>query len=177
LPSGTGLAIIVAADRPVVPECPAIRERAVTPDEAERRLAAAHTGIVTTLRRDGVPISTPVWFVVHDGAVHFGTPSRSKKAARLRHDDRISFVVVGPGATGEPWAVHLAGRAVAVEDPLVLAAVATVQGDKYAGFATPRSQYPEATRRFYESDAQRITYRIDAEERILSWDNAKLGLA
>ena len=36
---------------------------------------------------------------------------------------------------------------------------------------------PEATRRFYESDTRRIIYRIDVEERILSWDNTKLGLA
>jgi PPOX class probable F420-dependent enzyme len=149
----------------------------MTRDEALRCLADAHTGIVTTLRRDGVPVSTPVWFVVHDGAVHFGTPSRSKKAARLRRDPRIGFLVEGGERWAELWAVHLVGRATPVDDPGVLEAVAAVQAQKYAGFSTPRTEYPEATRRFYESDAQRITYRIDAEERILSWDNAKLGLA
>jgi PPOX class probable F420-dependent enzyme len=149
----------------------------MTWDEALRCLAGAHTGIVTTLRRDGVPVSTPVWFVVHDGAVHFGTPSRSKKAARLRRDPRIGFLVEGGERWAELWAVHLVGRATPVDDPGVLEAVAAVQAQKYAGFSTPRTEYPEATRRFYESDAQRITYRIDAEERILSWNNAKLGLA
>ena len=51
-------------------------------DEAWDRIAAADVGIVTTLRRDGTPIATPMWFNVMDGAVHFGTPSKSKKAAR-----------------------------------------------------------------------------------------------
>jgi nitroimidazol reductase NimA-like FMN-containing flavoprotein (pyridoxamine 5'-phosphate oxidase superfamily) len=146
-------------------------------DESLARIASAHTGIVTTLRRDGVAVSTPVWFVVHDGAVHFGTPSRSKKASRLRGDPRIGFLVEGGERWAELWAVHLAGRAVPVDDDAVLEAVAAAQAVKYAGFSTPRSEYPEATRRFYERDTQRITYRIDAEVRVLSWDNAKLGLA
>ncbi len=145
-------------------------------DEVDERLAAAHTGIVTTLRRDGVPISTPVWFVVHDGAVHFGTPSRSKKAARLQRDARISFLVEGGEHGADLWAVHLTGRATPVDDPAVLEAVATVQAEKYAGFSTPRSEYPEGTRRFYESDPARVVYRIDADDRILSWDNSELGL-
>jgi PPOX class probable F420-dependent enzyme len=149
----------------------------MTRDEARQRLAATHTGIVTTLRRDGVPISTPVWFVVHDGAVHFGTPSRSKKAARLRRDERISFLVEGGVHWADLWGVHLAGRATPVDDPAALEAVAAAQAEKYAGFSTPRGEYPEATRRFYESDPQRVVYRIDAEDRILSWDNTRLGLA
>jgi PPOX class probable F420-dependent enzyme len=149
----------------------------MTRDEALQRLAATHTGIVTTLRRDGMPISTPVWFVVHDGAVYFGTPSRSKKAGRLRRDTKIGFLVEGGERWAELWAVHLAGRATPVDDPAVLEAVAAAQAQKYAGFSTPRSEYPEDTRRFYESDARRIVYRIDAEDRILSWDNTKLGLA
>lgn len=146
-------------------------------DEALVRVAAAHTGIVTTLRRDGMPMSTPVWFVVHDGAVHFGTPSRSKKVARLRSDPRVGFLVEGGERWAELWAVHLAGTAAAVDDPDVLAAVAARQSEKYAGFSTPRTEYPEDTREFYERDPQRVVFRIDAEDRIVSWDNTKLGLA
>ena len=29
----------------------------------------AHTGIMTTLRRDGVPIAMPLWFAVVDRAI------------------------------------------------------------------------------------------------------------
>jgi PPOX class probable F420-dependent enzyme len=149
----------------------------MTREEAFDRLASTHTGIVTTLRRDGMPISTPVWFVVHEDAVYFGTPSMSKKAARLRRDSKVGFVIEGGKRWAELWAVHLAGRATPVDDPAELAAVAAAQAEKYAGFSTPRHEYPEDTRRFYESDTRRIVYRIDAEDRILSWDNTKLGLA
>jgi PPOX class probable F420-dependent enzyme len=139
-------------------------------------MAATHTGIVTTLRRDGMPISTPMWFCVYEGAVYFGTPSRSKKAARLRRDNRVGFLVEGGERWAELWAVHLAGVATLVEDAETIERIGQVQGEKYAGFSTPRSEYPEDTRRFYEADA-RLLYRIDPEERILSWDNTKLGLA
>jgi len=149
----------------------------MTPAEILEHLVSAHTGIVTTVRRDGMPISTPVWFVVYDGAVYFGTPSKSKKAARLHHDAKIGFLVEGGKRWAELWAVNITGHATPVEAPEELEGVAAVQGEKYAGFTTPRSQYPDDAREFYERDNQRIVYRIDAEERILSWDNSKLRLS
>jgi PPOX class probable F420-dependent enzyme len=148
----------------------------MTRDEAWARLATTHTGIVTTLRRDGMPIATPMWFAVHDGAVYFGTPSKSKKAARLRRNPNVGFLVEGGQRWAELWAVHLTGVATIVDDAETVEAVGAVMAVKYAGFSTPRSEYPEDARRFYEADT-RLLYRIDAEERIISWDNTKLGLA
>src|SRR5262245_15474006 len=148
----------------------------MTPEEAWERLAATHTGIVTTLRRDGTPIATPMWFCVHEGAVYFGTPSKSKTAARLRRDPRVGFLVESGQRWAELWAVHLAGVATVVDDPETIEAVGAVMAVKYAGFSTPRSEYPENARRFYEADT-RVLYRIEAEPRIISWDNPKLGLA
>ena len=82
----------------------------LTPDEAWDVLERAHTGILTTLRRDGMPISLPMWFVVLDRTICIGAPSGTKKLARLRHDPRASFLV----ESGERWAeleaVHLTGR-------------------------------------------------------------------
>jgi len=145
-------------------------------EEAFERMASTHTGIITTLRRDGMPISTPMWFCVHDGAIYFGTPSRSKKAARLRHNRKVGFLVEGGKRWAELWAVHLTGVATPVEDEATIERITALQSEKYAGFSTPRREMPANTRRFYESD-ERIIYRIDAEERIVSWDNRKLGLA
>jgi PPOX class probable F420-dependent enzyme len=147
----------------------------MTRDEAWERLAATHTGIVTTLRRDGMPIATPMWFCVHEGSVYFGTPSKSKKAARLRRDPRVGFLVEGGTRWAELWAVHLTGVVTIVEEPETIEAVGAAMAVKYAGFSTPRSEYPENARRFYEADT-RVLYRIDADERIVSWDNPKLGL-
>ncbi len=58
----------------------------LTPDEAWAVLERAHTGILTTLRRDGMPISLPMWFVVLDRTICISAPSGTKKLARLRHD-------------------------------------------------------------------------------------------
>lgn len=93
-------------------------------EEAWDRIASAHTGIVTTLRRDGMPIATPMWFCVVDGAVHFRTPAAAKKTARLRRDPRVSFLVEGGERWAGLWAVHLAGVARFVDDEATLARVA-----------------------------------------------------
>jgi nitroimidazol reductase NimA-like FMN-containing flavoprotein (pyridoxamine 5'-phosphate oxidase superfamily) len=88
----------------------------LTPDEAWDVLARAHTGILTTLRRDGMPISLPMWFVALERTICISAPSGTKKLARLRHDPRASFLV----ESGERWAeleaVHLTGRIETVTD-------------------------------------------------------------
>ena len=44
----------------------------MTSDEAWARIESAHTGIITSLRRDGTPVALPMWFCVVDRAVHVG---------------------------------------------------------------------------------------------------------
>jgi uncharacterized protein len=44
---------------------------------------------LTTFRRDGTPVATPVWFVVDDGRVLVWTSAVSWKAKRLRRDPRV----------------------------------------------------------------------------------------
>jgi PPOX class probable F420-dependent enzyme len=143
-------------------------------EECWDMLSSAHTGILTTLRRDGVPISLPVWFCVLDGHVHVRTPGRSKKVSRWRHDPRVNFLV----EDGERWAelrsVHLTGRAVEITDPEVLARVDAALQEKYAAYRTQRAAMPDATRSHYE--VEHVVIRIDHDDRILNWDNGKLGL-
>lgn len=143
-------------------------------EEAWARIAGSHTGIVTSLRRDGMPISTPMWFCVVDDAVHFRTPRQSKKAARLRNDPKVGFLVEGGERWAQLWAVHLAGVATFVDDEPTIERVDVALGEKYAGFRTPRTEMPDATREHYERPF--VVVRIEAEERIVSWDNARLGL-
>ena len=38
-------------------------------DEAWDVLDKSHTGILTTLRRDGTPVSLPVWYVVDERTI------------------------------------------------------------------------------------------------------------
>ena len=90
-------------------------------DEAWATLERAHTGVLTTLRRDGVPISLPVWFVVLDRRIYVSGPAHTKKFARVRRDPRVSFLV----ESGERWidllGVHLTGTARIVDDARMVA--------------------------------------------------------
>jgi nitroimidazol reductase NimA-like FMN-containing flavoprotein (pyridoxamine 5'-phosphate oxidase superfamily) len=143
-------------------------------DEAWRVVEGAHTGILTTLRADGVPISLPVWFVVLDRRVYVKGVARSKRHARVRRDPRAAFLV----ESGERWAelkaVHLTGRAGIVTERALLERIDSELEKKYRGFRTRRAAMPDATRRHY-SDATN-TIEIVPDERILSWDNSRLTL-
>jgi PPOX class probable F420-dependent enzyme len=55
-----------------------------------------YVGIVTTLREDGSPHSTPVWVDVEDGKVSFNTATGRAKPRHLEHDPRASLTVVDP---------------------------------------------------------------------------------
>ncbi|MCU1493222.1 MAG: putative F420-dependent enzyme [Acidimicrobiaceae bacterium] len=47
--------------------------------------------VLTTFRRDGTPVKTPVWVVpLDDGKVGFWTSSASGKAKRLAHTERVT---------------------------------------------------------------------------------------
>ena len=134
-------------------------------DEAWSFVEASHTGIFTTLRRDGMPIALPVWFVVLDGTIALAAPSRTKKIARLRHDPRASFLV----ETGERWAeleaVHLTGRVEFVDDLSTIERIDALLDEKYAAFRTARTAMPDKTQAHY---AGRTFLRLVPDARMLS---------
>jgi nitroimidazol reductase NimA-like FMN-containing flavoprotein (pyridoxamine 5'-phosphate oxidase superfamily) len=144
-------------------------------DEAWALVEQAHTGVFTSLRRDGTPVSLPVWFVVLERHVYFSGPAHTKKLLRVHHDPRAAFLV----ESGERWAelmgVHLTGRARIVTDGELLARVAAALDATYATFRTPRAEMPEVTRANYEVETATVELTPDA--RVLSWDNSRLGLA
>ncbi len=143
-------------------------------EEALAFLARGHTGILTTLRRDGMPIALPVWFVVDGGRVYVATPAGAKKVGRVRHDDRVSFLV----ESGERWAelkaVQLNGRARILEGEERVADVLALLDTKYAAFRTPARAMPERTKAHYGGG--RVILEIVPDERVLSWDNTKITL-
>ena len=144
----------------------------LSPDEAWAVVEASHTGIFTSLRRDGVPIALPIWFVVLGRRIYMSGPATAKRVARVRRDPRVSFLV----ESGERWAelraVHLTGRARIVTEPDLLARVAAGLDAKYAPFRTQRVAMPAATRAHYEVEL--ATVEITPDEHVLSWDNARL---
>jgi nitroimidazol reductase NimA-like FMN-containing flavoprotein (pyridoxamine 5'-phosphate oxidase superfamily) len=146
----------------------------LTEDEAWAFVAASTTAIVTTLRRDGFPITLPTWFVVIDRAVYLRTPDRSKKVARIRHDNRAGVLVESGAGWSELKAVSFAARAELVTDEEVRAQVLTMLGDKYRGRRQSRKTLPDSTVRHYATGEAII--RLAPVDRLLTWDNAKVPL-
>jgi Pyridoxamine 5'-phosphate oxidase len=119
----------------------------LTEDEAWEMLARAHTGIVTTLRRDGWPISLPMWFSVVDRRIYMSTLVASKKALRIKRDERACFMV----ESGEAWK-DLAAVVIPVRASLIdpdcdegKSALAVI-GAKYAGLGPRKSGFPRRPR-------------------------------
>ena len=140
-------------------------------DEAWEVLRKSHTGILTSLRRDGMPVSLPVWFVVDGRAVLVAGPASSYKFGRLRHDPRAAFLVESGQAWKELSAVHLIGLAEIVAQP-DWETVDEQLDAKYGAFRTPRSDMPASARARY--DGARSLVRLTPTERLLSWDNRRL---
>lgn len=140
-------------------------------DDAWEVLGQAHTGILTTLRRDGTPISLPMWFAAVNRTICFGTPPQTKKVIRLRNDPRASFLV----ESGEQWAelqaVQLNGSVELVEGETEQAEIRDALDVKYEAFRAPQANLPDATKRHY---AERVYYRLVPHSRFLSWDNSRL---
>ena len=143
----------------------------LTPEEAWNFLSAGHTGILTTLRRDGWPVTLPVWYAVLDRTVCFAAPSRTRKVARLQHDSRASFLVESGQRWAELQAVHVHGHVEFVDDQPEMARIDRALTDKYASFRTDRAAMPEASQQHY---AGRTFFRLRPEGRVLSWDNRRL---
>jgi len=144
----------------------------LTDDEVWDYVASAHTGVMTTLRRDGMPISMPLWFMVADRAVYVST--RGKKLQRLARDPRASFLV----ESGERWAelkaAHFTGTAAVIQpDGELLTHLEAEDARKYDAFRTAAADMPEAVAQVYASTMRWVRFTPDA--RVLSWSNAKLN--
>lgn len=144
----------------------------MTEDEIWAFVTNAHTGILTTLRRDGSPVALPLWFVCLDRQIYFTT--RGRKLERIRHDSRASFLV----ESGEKWselkAVHISGVAEVVElSPDLAQRYHEESGRKYTGFRTEMAEMPQGTAEHYRKTMGGVI-RFTPTGKILNWDNAKL---
>jgi pyridoxine/pyridoxamine 5'-phosphate oxidase len=149
-------------------------------DEAWQMLEASHSGVFTTLRRDGMPISLPVWFVVENRTIVIGTPTTAKKAVRVRRNPVSTFLVQSGVRWVELAAVHLVGRTELIDTTDEwLAWYDHERQTKYGAFALAREDMPGATRRAYEERGDRVYLRFipDEEERLIRFDNKRLGLS
>lgn len=71
-----------------------------TPSSFTSRFASTKYIRLTTFRRNGTPVSTPVWFVIDGDHLLVYTGSATGKAKRLRHTSRV--LVAPSDARGNP---------------------------------------------------------------------------
>lgn len=140
-------------------------------DEAWDVVERSHTGIFTTLRRDGAPIALPVWFAIRDRRVYIAAPSTTKKLRRLARNPRASFLVEHGLRWEELVAVHLTGWCDVVTDGDLIADIDKRLDERYSAFRYDRSKLPALTAEHY---AARTFIRFTPDERVLSWDNSRI---
>jgi general stress protein 26 len=141
-------------------------------DEAWEVLEHSHTGILTTLKADGAPVTLPVWFVVVDRTIGMMAPSRTKKVSRIRRDPRASFLVESGQRWAELRAVHLSGSVEELGDGPIRDRIDALLDQKYAAFRTARSAMPSATQDHYDN---RAFLRFVPDPRMLTWDNRRIA--
>lgn len=149
----------------------------LTQEEIDEALASSRTCIVTSLRKDGMPVSVPMWFAYIDGSLYFRTPGQAKKVKRLDNDQRVCFLVESGEVWAELKAVMITGRVEVIEDDDMRATFEAAMAAKYSTATTPREKMPDATKKHYTANRSRI-YRIVPEEgkRPVTWDNKKIRL-
>ena len=74
---------------------------------AVAEIASAKCISLTTFKRDGTPVATPIWFNIIDDKILLTTPATSWKVKRIRNNPRVGFAtctqrgaVTGPVFTG-----------------------------------------------------------------------------
>ena len=84
-------------------------------------LAAEPFVSLTTYRRSGAPVATPVWVAAAGDALAVTTMDGSGKVARLRLDPRVTLRPCDRRGRVSAGAPSVAGRAEVVEDPSLVA--------------------------------------------------------
>lgn len=85
-----------------------------TNTEATSILRRSRTALLTTFRRDGEPVATPVSITLDAASAHFVTAADSGKARRLARDDRVTLAPCT--VSGTPLGPGVGGRARRVVD-------------------------------------------------------------
>ncbi len=144
----------------------------MTEDELREFVGSAHTIIINSIGKDGVPHPMPMWFAVEgNGAIVMSTFTKSQKIRNLERDPRVSLLVEDGTEYAELRGAVLYGTAELVPEAddvveiLVQVNAKSVQGDIDA------DQLRAAVR---GTAPKRTGIRV-RPERVVSWDHRKLG--
>lgn len=86
---------------------------------------------LSTYRRSGEPVATPVWIARDGDDLIVTTPRESGKVKRLRNDSRVTLQPCSRTGSVRDGAVTVEGNAVVVDDDQSRALLTAVFGAKY----------------------------------------------
>lgn len=120
-------------------------------------LAAAPYVLLTTFRRSGVGVATPVWVAADGDDLLVTTRGTSGKAKRIRNGSRVTLVECDRQGSVEPGSVVVEATAVIETDDAAIARLVEVieskYGDAYRRILAAAAERPPGE----ESVAVRIT--------------------
>lgn len=90
----------------------------MTNPEIEQFLAAPRHAIVGTVRGDGGPQLSPVWYIYEDGLLYIGITRGTAKYRNLRRDDRICVCIDGGRKDVRTVTFYGTAQLLEKEDPL-----------------------------------------------------------
>jgi hypothetical protein len=93
------------------------------------RLGAGHYVSLTTFRKDGTAVATPVWASTDGNALFVWTEANAGKIKRLRNSGRV--LLAPCDARGRLQGAEVEGTARVLDDPAAIARVETLHKAKY----------------------------------------------
>jgi PPOX class probable F420-dependent enzyme len=144
----------------------------MTPAQVREFLATQRTLILSTLKRDGAPVSHALWFTYLDGAVYFDTQLQSFKARNIRRDPRVCCLVEAGETYFDLRGVMIQGRCVPVDDPEEIRRVEAAAAEKNARIGSGLEGLPDwfgDNRRGRRSRGDRVLLKVPLEK-VTTWN-------
>jgi PPOX class probable F420-dependent enzyme len=144
----------------------------MTPDEVREFLETQRTLILSTLRRNGAPVSHALWFTYLDDAVYFDTQMQSFKARNIRRDPRVCCLVEAGETYFDLRGVMIQGRCVRVEDPEEVRRVEAAAAKKNARIGSGLEGLPDwfgDNRRERRGRGDRVLLKVPLEK-VATWN-------
>jgi PPOX class probable F420-dependent enzyme len=107
-------------------------------DEAKTMLSKPNPAVISTVRRDGQPVSAATWYLLRDDHVLVNMDNGRKRLEHMRNDPRVSLTVIDQG----DWYTHITiiGRVTDIYDDEGLTDIDALS-QQYQG-----KQYPDRSR-------------------------------
>ncbi|MCP3985228.1 MAG: PPOX class F420-dependent oxidoreductase [bacterium] len=144
----------------------------MTEDALHEFVSSAHTIIVNSIGKDGVPHPMPMWFGVEDdGAIVMSTFTKSQKIKNLERDPRVSLLVEDGEEYSKLRGVVIYGKAELIRDDDAVVEILVRVNSKTLSGEVDAEELRTALRK---TAPKRTGIRI-RPDRIVSWDHTKLG--